>query len=41
MSKLLTITEVLAQAQKLRASDIHIISGILVGGRGFRANFDY
>ena len=28
MSKLLTITEVLAQAQKLRASDIHIISGI-------------
>ena len=28
MSKLLTITEVLAQAQKMRASDIHIISGI-------------
>ena len=28
MSKLLTITEVLAQAQKLRASDIHIINGI-------------
>ena len=28
MSKLLTITEVLAQAQKQRASDIHIISGI-------------